>query len=153
MRLKKLRTSCSQAGLRLGDVGSRHLADVEAVTSLFQLLGEHFDVAAIEIEDCLIAYQIHVGGSGVEKDLLLGEAQCLARAKHPAFRLTCAIGGLKAIEKRLRRGRAELPGRQVRAKAGVEDLVWKHSLVDRLVDLVEVIEAAGRSDTEFRPIA
>ena len=60
--LEELRTSCSQAGLRLGDVGSRHLADIEAVTRLFQLLREHFDVAAIEIEDRLVAYQIHVGG-------------------------------------------------------------------------------------------
>jgi hypothetical protein len=33
--LKKLRTSCSQAGLRLRDVGSRHLADIEPVTCLF----------------------------------------------------------------------------------------------------------------------
>jgi len=120
---------------------------------LFQLLGEHFDVAAIEIEDCLIAYQIHVGGGGIEQDLLLGEPQRLARAKHLAFRLARAIGGLKTIIKRLRRGRAELPGRQVRAEAIVDDLVWKHLLVDRFGDLVEVIEAAGRSDTELWPVA
>jgi hypothetical protein len=62
--LKKLRTSCSEAGLGLGNVGARHLADIESVTRLFQLLGEHFDVAAIKIEDCLIAQQIHVGSRG-----------------------------------------------------------------------------------------
>jgi hypothetical protein len=65
---------------------------------LFQLLGEHFDVAAIKVEDRLIAQQIHVGSSGVEKDLLFSDAQCLARAHHLAFRLPRAIGGLKSVE-------------------------------------------------------
>jgi len=55
-----------------------------------------------------------------------------------AFCPSRAIGGLESVEQRLRRGRAELPGRQVRAEAGVDGLIWKHLLVDRFVDLVEV---------------
>ena len=83
--LKKLRTSCSQAGLRLRDVGGCHFANIEAVAGLFELLGEHFDVTTIKIKDRLIAQQIHVGSSGVEKNLLLGDAQRLARARDLAF--------------------------------------------------------------------
>jgi hypothetical protein len=92
----------------LRDVGARHFADIEAVTGLFQLLGEHFDVAAIEIEDRLVAQQIHIGGSGVKKDLLLGDAQGLARPRHLPFCPARAIGGLESVEQRLRRGRAEI---------------------------------------------
>src|SRR5215472_17037475 len=145
--LKKLRTSCSEARFGLRDVGARHFADIEAVTRLFQLLGKHFDVAAIEIKDRLVAYQIHVGGSGVEKNLLLGDPQRFACARHPAFRLACAIGGLKTIIKRLRHGRAELPGWQVLADAAVDDLIRKYLLVDGFSDLIKIIKAASCSDT------
>ena len=82
--LKKLRTSCSQPGLRLRDVGARHFANIKAVAGLFELLGEYFDVTTIKIKDRLIAQQIHVGSSGVEKNLLLGDAQRLARPR-PGF--------------------------------------------------------------------
>ena len=69
--MKKLRTSCSQPGLRLRDVGARHFANIKAVAGLFELLGEYFDVTTIKIKDRLIAQQIHVGSGGVEKNLLL----------------------------------------------------------------------------------
>jgi len=36
-------------------IGPRHLADIEAVARLLELLGEHFDVAPLEIVDRLIA--------------------------------------------------------------------------------------------------
>ena len=120
------------------DVGARHFAGIEVVAGLFQLFGEHFNVAAIKIEHRLIAQQIHVRSSGVEEDLLLGDTQRLACPRHLAFCPSRAIGGLESVEQRLRRGRAELPGRQVRAEAGVDGLIWKHLLVDRFVDLVEV---------------
>jgi hypothetical protein len=119
---------------------------------LFQLLGEHFDVAAIKVEDRLIAQQIHVGSSGVEKDLLFSDAQCLARAHHLAFRLPRAIGGLKSVEKCLRRGRAKLPRTEILADAAVDGLIWKRLLVDRFVELAKVIKSASCSGTEFRPI-
>jgi len=91
----------------LRDVSASHFADIEAITSLFQLFGEHFNVAAIKIEDRLVAQQIHKGGSGVEKYLLLGDTQRLARPRHLAFCLARAIGGLESVEQRLRG--AELP--------------------------------------------
>ena len=120
------------------DIGARDFADVEAVTGLFELFGEHFDVAAVEIEDRLVAQQIHVGRRGVEKHLLLGDTQRLARSRHLAFCLARAIGGLKSIEQGLRRGRAELPGRQ--------------RLANGAVDHGKIIVAARCGDAEFRPI-
>jgi hypothetical protein len=56
-----------------------------------------------------------------------------------AFRLPRAIGGLKSVEKRLRRGRAELPGTERLAEAVVDNSVWKRLLVDGFVELAEVI--------------
>ena len=104
------------------------------------------------IEDRLVAQQFHIGGSGVEKYLLLGDTQRLARPRHLAFCLARAIGGLKSVEQRLRRDRAELPGTKRFADAVVDDSIWKHLLVDGFVELAKVIIAAGCSDAEFRSI-
>ena len=103
------------------------------------MLGQHFDVAAIEFEDRLVAYQIHVGGSGVEKNLLLGDAQCLARARNLAFRLARSVGGLESVVERLRRGRAKLPSTDIFTKAGVTDGIWKRLLIDRFVDAAKIL--------------
>ena len=147
------RSTRGQPRFRLRDVGAGHFADIEAVTGLFQLLGEHFNVATIKLEDRLVAYQIHVGGGGIEKDLLLGDAQCLARARDLAFRLAGAIGGLESVVKRLRRSRAELPGTKIFANAGVVHDVWKYTLVFGFVELIKIIKAARRGDTELWPVA
>ena len=96
-----------QPRFRLRDVGARHLADIEAVAGLLELLGEHLDVAAIEIEDRGIAQQIHVSGCGIEQNLLLGDAQRLARGIDLAFGLPGAVGGLVAVEQRVCAGGAD----------------------------------------------
>ena len=57
----------------------------------------------VEFKDRLIAQQIHIGGGGIEQHLLLGDAQRLARGIDLAFRLPGLVGGLKAVEERLRR--------------------------------------------------
>jgi hypothetical protein len=67
LRAQQRRSTGGKPRFRLRDVGARHFTDIEAVTRLLQLLGEHFDVAAIEIEDRLVAQQIHVRGRGVER--------------------------------------------------------------------------------------
>jgi hypothetical protein len=46
----------------------------------------------------------------------------------------------------------KLPRGERLADAAVDGLIWKHLLVDRFVDLVEVIIAARCSDAEFRSI-
>ena len=107
LRAEQCRAAGRQPRFGLGDVGARHLADIEAVARLFELLGEHFDVAAVEIEDRLVAQQIHVGGGGIEQHLLLGDAQRLARAHDLAFGLARAVGGLESVVERLRCGGAD----------------------------------------------
>ena len=98
LRAQESRPPGGQPRFRLGDVGARHLADIEAVARLLELLGEHLNVAAIELEDRAIAQQVHVGGCGIEQDLLLGDAQSLAGGIDLAFCLAGAVGGLKAVE-------------------------------------------------------
>ena len=89
-----------QPRFRLRHVGARHFADVEAVAGLAQLLLQHLDVAALQIEDRGVADQVHVGGGGVEQHGLLGQPQRLARGGHQLLRLPGPAGGAKAVEQR-----------------------------------------------------
>ena len=59
------RAGPSRLGLR--HVGARHLADIEAVPRLLQLLRQHFDVVLAQAHDGLVAHYIDVGGGGVSK--------------------------------------------------------------------------------------
>ena len=56
-----LRAGGGEARLGLGDVGAGHFADVEAVARLPQLLVEHLDVVALQVEDGRVAQHVHVG--------------------------------------------------------------------------------------------
>ena len=105
MCVEQLAAPGGEPQFRLRHVGARHLADIEAVAGLFELLGEHFDVAPVQLQDDLVAQQIHVRGRGVEQHLLLGDAQGLARAHDLALGLADFVGGLIAVVQRLRRGR------------------------------------------------
>ena len=94
--------------------GAIRLRDVGAVTSptlkrsrFVQLLGEHFDVATIKIEDRLMAQQIHVGSCSVEKDLL--SVTCNVSRAPITWLSACGVRlGVRNPLKRFRRGRAEL---------------------------------------------
>ena len=97
---------CGEPRFRLRHVGARHLADVEAVAHLAQLLLQHLDVAALQIEDRGVAQQVHVGGGGGEQDVLLGQPEVLSRRRHLALRLPRAVGGHEAVEQGLRDRRA-----------------------------------------------
>ena len=79
MRRQHLRAAGGQAQFRLRDVGAGHLADIEAVAGLAQLLLQHLDVAPLQIEDRRVAQQVHVGGDGVEQHGLHGVGK-VARA-------------------------------------------------------------------------
>ena len=94
---------------RLGDVGARHLADIEPIAGLLKLLGEDLDVALIELEDRSIAQHVHIGGCRIQQHLLLGDAQRLARGIDLAFGLAGAVAGLKTVEKSLCAGEPHLP--------------------------------------------
>ena len=90
---------CGEPRFRLRHVGARHLADVEAVARLAQLLLQHLDVAALQFEDGGVAQQIHVSGGGGEQDVLLGQPQVLARRRNLALRLPGAIAGAKPLNR------------------------------------------------------
>ena len=81
-RGEHLRAAGGQPRFRLRHVGARHLADIEAVAGLPQLLLQHLDVAPLQIEDRGVAQQVHVGGDRVEQHRLLGHAQGRARGQH-----------------------------------------------------------------------
>ena len=126
-----------------------HLADVEAVTRLLELLGENFHVAAVELKDRRVAQQIHVGGGGIEQHLLLGNTQRFACAHDLALRLTRAVGGLQPVEERVRRGGAnDARIKRLRSRA-VDQRPCDGNLRGRFL----VLGAAVGGDAQLRPIA
>ena len=101
LRYADLRTGQGEPRLGLGNVGAGHLADVEAVARLPQLLLEHLDVVAAEVEVSRVAQHVHIGGRAIEQHVLLGRAQGLARAEHERLGLLHRIVRAKAVEQRL----------------------------------------------------
>ncbi len=77
-RGQHLRLRRRDARFRLRDVGARHLADIEAVARLLELLLQHLHVAPLQIEDRGIAQHVHVGGRRIEQRGLHRVAQRLA---------------------------------------------------------------------------
>ena len=102
-----LRAAGGEPRFGLRHVGLRHLADVEAIARLPQLLLQHLDVAPLQIEHRGVAQHVHVGGGGVQQHGLLDQPQRLARGRNLALRLPRAVGGLEAVEQRLRRRHAD----------------------------------------------
>ncbi len=119
-RLEHLRAAGGEPRFGLRHVGARHLADIEAVAGLAQLLLQHLDVAALEIEDRAIAQQVHVGGRGVEQDLLLGDRERRAAGRHLGLGLTRPVGGLEAVEQGLRDVEADGMRRKCRLGGAVD---------------------------------
>ena len=153
LRVEQLAAPGGEPRFRLRHVGARHLADIEAVAGLLQLLGEHFDVAPVQLQDRLVAQQIHIGGRGVEQHLLLGDAQGLARAHDLALGLADPVGGLIAVVQRLRRGRGNAALLIGLGKIGVLHGIRKHRLNDRVRQRAGIIVAAVGGHREFWAIA
>ena len=104
-RGEHLRLRGGKPRFRLRDVGARHLADIEAVARLLELLLQHLHVAPLQIEDRGIAQHIHVRGRGIEQHGLLGIAQRLAPGEHRGFGLPCQVAGALAVVERSAPGR------------------------------------------------
>ena len=79
-----LRARGGEARLGLRHVGAGHLADVEAIAGLTQLLLDDFDVVALQVQDGGVAQHVHVGRGGIEQDVLLAVSQRLAGAENCA---------------------------------------------------------------------
>lgn len=101
LRGERGRLGACEARLRLGDVGPGDLADRELVARLPQLLLEHLDIVAVEIENRGVAQHVHVIGDGVEQDILFRVAQGLARAHHARLGLADRIERAIAVPQRL----------------------------------------------------
>ena len=149
LRAEQRRAPRGQPRFRLGDVGARHLADIETVARLFELLGQHFDVAAVELEDRRVAQQIHVGGGGIEQHLLLGDAERFARPHDLAFRLARPVGGLQAVEQRVGRVGADDARIKGLCELGIDSRARDRKFRGRLL----VLGAAAGGDAQLRPIA
>ena len=114
-----LRLRRRQARLGLGHVRAGHLADIEAVARLAQLLVDDLDVVALKVEDGRVAQHVHVGLGAVEQHRLLGVAQGLAGAEHLRLGLTGRVQRPVAVEQRLvdlDAGAARIGGRGTRAE-------------------------------------
>ena len=154
-RGEHLRAAGGQPRFRLRHVGARHLADIEAVAGLPQLLLQHLDVAPLQVEDRAVAQQIHVGGRRVEQHGLLGR-RARSRAR-PAPALS-AWRVLLAVWKPLNSvcvTVAPAPTRRV-----VAALAWNRSAgapgdggAATCRGRGQRLLAAGRGDGDLRPIA
>ena len=129
-------------------VGARYLADVETVARLLELFGQHFDVAPLQIEHCLIAQQIYVSGRGIEQHLLLGDTQGLARCVHLTFRLAGLIRRLEAVEQ----GVGAVGADRARIEVLREWARHQHAAERKYRRRVLIIVAAGGGEAELRAI-
>src|SRR5829696_2950538 len=87
--------------LSLRHVRARHLADIEAVAGLAELLLDNLHVVALEVEDGRVAQDIHVGLSAVEQHGLLSVAEGLTGAENLRLRLPGRVHRAIAVEQRL----------------------------------------------------
>ena len=135
--------------LRLGHVGSGHLADIEAVASLLERLLRHPHVGALDLQIRRVAQHVHIGGRSGEQHGLLHDPKPLARRRYLAFRGPSPVRRLKAVEQRLGRRPAGSPrrGRAVGVLIGVDALAVSFG------HRVRVLLARRRGDAEFRAIA
>ena len=85
-----------EAGLGLGDVGARDLADLEPVAGGSQLPAQALLVVQGKVEDRLVAPHVGVGGDGGEQDLLFGRDQVGPLGTHLVLGLTHAGRGAAA---------------------------------------------------------
>ena len=106
---------------RLGDVGARHFADVEAVLGLFQRLFEHANVALLNLDDGGIAQIVHVNGGRLQQNGLFEHPQAFARGGNLAFGGAGLIGGHLAVEQVLRDGGADAARRIGAMNSGTHD--------------------------------
>ena len=126
LRREIIRASRRQARFGLGNVRPRHLADVESVAGLPQLLFEHRDVVLVELEDGRVAQHIHVSGGAVLQRILLGVARLLARLEDLRFGLANAVCGAISVEDVLRDGQRGRRGEGARVERSAPP-AWRSS--------------------------
>ena len=80
LRGRKLRPAELKPRFGLGDVGSRQIADLEAVAGGLEIGLEHLHIILVELNHGAVADHVHVSGDGVGEDVAFHRAQrCPAR--------------------------------------------------------------------------
>jgi hypothetical protein len=134
-----------------GEPGARF--DVEAVLGLFQRLLEHPHVAFLHLDDRGVAKIVHINGGGAQQHALLEHAQSFARAGDLAFGRTRLVGGLLAVEQRLRHGHANAARRIGAVDVASHDRGRAAALTARRAQGVGVLIAGTRRHRHFGTIA
>ena len=147
---QQLRLAGGELCLRLRDVGTGDLTDVETIAGLLQGLFENPYVALLNLDDGGIAQVVHVDRGARQQDRLLENPQGFARAGDLALRGTGPVGGLLAVEKRLRNRDTGAARRIGAMNLSPDDL--GRGAAGRGIR-VEVLVARAGSDRDARSIA
>ncbi|MCT8974015.1 hypothetical protein MUB46_19295 [Microbaculum sp. A6E488] len=110
----QLRVSAAERRFGLGDVGVGHLADLEAVAGGAELLGQNFDVLAIEFDDRLRRQHVHVRLSSAEQSVLLGIVQGRAAGLNRGLGRLRVVYRLEAAKQILADRHADGAGGEIR---------------------------------------
>ena len=112
--------------LGLGDVGARQVADLEPVARRLQIGAQDRDILLVELDDRLIADDVHIGADDLREDARLGRAKVGLPRLDAKFRRTHRIAHRPALIKRhgqLAAHRQRAPGR-VEAVAGNDQIFF-----------------------------
>ncbi|GJE05395.1 hypothetical protein AOPFMNJM_0695 [Methylobacterium jeotgali] len=141
LRRAHVRAGACQTRLRLRHVRARHLADAEALAGLAELLLQHLDVVAAQLQRGGVGQHGHVGLDRAVEHGHLGRAQTLALAVDGGFRLPRSVVGLEAVEQGLVDGDASA----ARQRRLVDSGAREHA--------VELLHAEIGVDRDPRPVA
>ena len=100
------------------------------------------DIGALRFDQRLVGQHVGVGGDGIEQHALTDIAQGLAARLHLQFRHPHAVGGLEAVEQRLRHRHPDGPGLQGRGLKGVVRQQVAHRL-----------QSGAQAGDDLRPVA
>ncbi len=115
----QVRQAPAEPRFGLRGVGRRDVAGVETLLGDADGFPQERDIGALRFDQRLVGEHVGVGGDGVEQHALADIAQRLAARPHLQFRHPNAVGGLEAVEQRLRHRHPDGPGFQGRGLNGV----------------------------------
>ena len=106
----QVRAPTAQAGFRLGGVGRRDVAGVQAFLGDAERLLQKRHVGPLRVDQRLVGEDVGVDSDRVEQHALTDIAQGLAAGLHLQFSHPHAVGGLETVEQRLGHRHADGPG-------------------------------------------
>ena len=134
--------AAAEPRLGLRGIGRGDVAGLETSLGDREGFAQERDIGALRFDQRLVGQHVGIGGDGVEQHALADIAQRLAAGLHLQFRDADAVGGLEAVEQRLRHRHADDPGFQVGRLHGVIGQQIAHRL-----------QPAAQAGDDLRPIA